>query len=78
MKISVKCFATMAEAHQCDYRQASPHELPNGATVKDLAKVLGIAPEEVKLVFVNGKGAELDTVLKEGDQVGLAPATGGM
>jgi molybdopterin converting factor small subunit len=78
MKVSVKCFATMAEANACDYRQSTAQELRNGATVKDLATILGIATEGIKLIFVNGKGAELDTVLKEGDQVGLAPATGGM
>ena len=78
MKISVKCFATLAEADQCDYRQANQHELSQGETVKGLIKQLGIAPEEIKLVFVNGKSADQDTVLQEGDQVGLAPATGGM
>ena len=29
-------------------------------------------------VFVNGKKADFDTVLSNGDQIGLAPATGGM
>jgi len=29
-------------------------------------------------IFVNGQKATLGTVLHKGDQVGLAPATGGM
>jgi hypothetical protein len=32
----------------------------------------------VKLIFVNGQKASLDTVLKNGDQVGLSPPVGGM
>jgi molybdopterin converting factor small subunit len=32
----------------------------------------------VKLIFVNGKAASLDTVLHNGDQVGVGPAVGGM
>ncbi len=78
MKISVKCFATLAEAHACDYREAAHHEVPEGETVRDLAVRLGIPAEKINLVFVNGKGADLDTVLKDSDQLGIAPATGGM
>jgi molybdopterin converting factor small subunit len=43
-----------------------------------LTKRLNQSPENIKLVFVNGKQAEMNSVLKDGDQVGLAPATGGM
>ncbi len=78
MKVNVKCFATLAEAEACDYRETTAHDVPEGATVRVLAAALNIKPEDVKLVFVNGKGGSLDTVLKEGDQVGLAPPSGGM
>ncbi len=78
MKVTVKCFANLAEAEACDYRQATPYDLQEGATVRDLAQMLSIDPQQIKLIFVNGKGEKLDTVLKEGDQVGLAPPSGGM
>ena len=38
---------------------------------------LGIPPEELKLVFLNGLHAGLDAALKDGDRVGLFPAVGG-
>jgi molybdopterin converting factor small subunit len=34
--------------------------------------------ENLKIAFVNGRVVTFDTVLKPGDQVGLAPAVGGM
>jgi len=37
-----------------------------------------ISEKDVKLILVNGQGASLDTVLHNGDQVGLGPAVGGM
>lgn len=43
-----------------------------------LIKRLNQSPENIKIVFVNGKHAETNSVLKDGDQVGLAPASGGM
>ena len=38
----------------------------------------GLPKEEIKLIFVNNKRAGFDTVLKDGDQVALAPPVGGM
>lgn len=78
MKINLKCFATLAEADTCDYKGSTTTTVAEGATVRDLLKEAKIAEKEVKLIFVNGKRAELDTVLRPGDQVGLAPPVGGM
>ncbi len=46
--------------------------------MRQLLAQAGIPDRDVKLIFVNGRKAELDTALRDGDQVGLAPATGGM
>jgi molybdopterin converting factor small subunit len=78
MNIQLKCFATLAEADTCDYRSSTPKTLPSGATVRQLLAQARIPDRDVKLIFVNGRKAELDTALRDGDQVGLAPATGGM
>ncbi len=78
MDIKLKCFATLAEADKCDYQNSTPKTLPEGATVGKLLSQAAIPEREVKLIFVNGQKASLDTVLHNGDQVGLAPATGGM
>jgi molybdopterin converting factor small subunit len=78
MKITVKCFSSLADADTCDYKDSTPYELKNGETVTALIKRLDRSPEDIKIVFVNGKQVEKNSVLKDGDQVGLAPATGGM
>lgn len=78
MDINLKCFATLAEADTCDYKGSTTKTVAQGATVRDLLKEAKIAEKDVKLIFVNGKRAEIDTVLRAGDQVGLAPPVGGM
>jgi molybdopterin converting factor small subunit len=78
MNIGLKCFATLAEADKCDYKNSTPKALPDGSTIRNLLSKEAIPEKDVKLIFVNGKHSALDTVLHDGDQVGLAPAVGGM
>lgn len=78
MKIYVKCFATFVKEGTCDYRLATPFDLPAGQTIKALLKRLGVAREAVKIAFVNNRIVTLDTMLNDGDRVALAPAVGGM
>jgi molybdopterin converting factor small subunit len=78
MNIGLKCFATIAEADKCDYKGSTSKTLPDGSTVRKLLIQAAINEKDVKLIFVNGKQSALDTVLHDGDQVGLAPAVGGM
>ena len=78
MEINVKCFASLAEADKCDYSKSTPKKLPEGARVRDLLKEINIDEKDVKLIFVNSKHADFETVLHPGDMVGLAPPTGGM
>lgn len=78
MKVQIKCFATLSKDEVCDYHDATAYELASGATVADLAKVVDVDPEEVKIIFVNNKQAKMNHVLNDGDQVALAPKSGGM
>ena len=73
MQIEVRCFATL-----------SPHtpkgnhlDLPDGTTAGEAMHILGIRPEDLKLIFVNGVHAEPDRVLNDGDRVAFVPAVGG-
>lgn len=74
MKIAVKCFATLAEFAP---EGAESFEVSEGLTVGGLIALLGIGPEEVKIMFVNGTHETPEKVLAEGDRVGLFPAIGG-
>ena len=78
MKVNLKCFSKLVNAETCDYRDSTPYDLDNGQSVEDLISRAGIAKEDVKIVFVNSRKVDFNTVLTDGDQVGLAPAVGGM
>lgn len=78
MKVDLVCFSKLANADTCDYHGATVYELPEGRTVADLARIAGIAPKDVKIAFVNRRISSVDTLLSDGDRVGLAPAVGGM
>ena len=78
MNVQVKCFANLADAESCTFEKSTAYEFDSGATVTKLMHHINVAPESVKLIFVNGKHAEASTVLSDGDQVALAPAVGGM
>ncbi|MCG6910503.1 MAG: MoaD/ThiS family protein [Deltaproteobacteria bacterium] len=78
MKVNLKCFATLSKDSQCDYRESTAYDLSEGATVNDLAERAEILPKDIKIAFVNSRVVALETVLSDGDNVGLAPAVGGM
>ena len=50
----------------------------DGQTVEALVERAGIDKKSVKIAFVNNKTVDFDTVLSEGDRIGLAPSVGGM
>lgn len=73
MRVRVKCFATLGD-------HTPPEgflELEGGSTVEALLPLLRLDVADIKLVFVNSKNSALETVLADGDQVGLFPAVGG-
>jgi sulfur carrier protein ThiS len=78
MKVKVKCFSTLVKADVCDYHGAKEHDVPEGTTVKDLVDKLSLPADEIKIMFVNSKEVEANTVLKDGDQIAFSPVTGGM
>ena len=78
MKVQLKCFSTLVNPGTCDYRESTAYELSEGQTVEDLVKKAGIVREDLKIAFVNGRVVPFVTALSDGDQVGLAPAVGGM
>jgi sulfur carrier protein ThiS len=78
MKVTMKCFATLSEDGKCNFHDGTDYQLDDGQTVEDLIEAAGLQKEEIKIAFVNSKKVGLDSVLSEGDRIGLAPATGGM
>jgi molybdopterin converting factor small subunit len=73
MNITVKCYATLAPFSP----QGGQFCLPKQATVHDLARALALPEQEIKIIFVNGRSAELPDSLHEGDRIGFFPPVGG-
>ncbi|MGQ9695480.1 MAG: MoaD/ThiS family protein [Thermodesulfobacteriota bacterium] len=78
MQIRVKLFATLTRhgAH-ANSGTSLVINIAEDATIADLIKKLQLPPEEVKVVFVNGRARPYDWRLKSGDEVGLFPPIGG-
>jgi molybdopterin synthase sulfur carrier subunit len=62
-----------------DYNPATGCEMTAeaGATVRDVARLLQIPEEEVKLIMVNGVGVPWETPLAGKERVALFPPVGG-
>lgn len=54
-----------------------PYSVDDGDRVEDLLKNLKIGVDEVKLIMINGRAAETDHFLNNGDRVGIFPPIGG-
>ena len=78
MQVDLKCFAKLVNPGTCDFKESTSYELDQGQTVQHLLEQAEISREDIKIAFVNSRVVDLDTVLSEGDRVGLAPAVGGM
>ncbi len=78
MKIEIRLFATLAPyAHHRDLAADGTFHIKEPATILDVVSLFGVPEEEIKLVFLNGVRASLDSPLKHGDRVGVFPPIGG-
>ena len=78
MKVNLRCFSTLVNPETCNFTESKAYDLKEGQTVGDLLQQIQVPDEDVKIAFVNSRIVKLDTVLSDGDNVGLAPAVGGM
>ena len=78
MKVNLRCFSTLVNPERCNFNDSTAYNLKDGQTVEDLLKKIDVSNEDVKIAFVNSRIVGFDTVLSDGDNVGLAPAVGGM
>ena len=76
MKLKVKLMSLFAKYGKED-SEGFTH-LDEGRTIRALAEYLGLPMERVKIVTVNGKQGDLETLLSENDLVYIfPPAIGG-
>ncbi len=78
MKIEVNLYATLKRYIKNETEsKSSAIDVEEGTCVKDIIQKLKIPADSVKLIFINGVHAKVDTTLKDGDRLGLFPPVGG-
>ena len=73
MQLTVKLFAYFRD-NRFKQKQA---DYPEGTTVEDIIRSLGIKPDEVGVTMINSRHCELHQVPAEGDQLAIFPMIGG-
>ena len=73
MRFTVKLFAYFRD----NRFQAEVREYPEGTTVEEVIRSLGIDLEEVGVTMINSRHCTLDQVPAENDQLAIFPAIGG-
>ena len=79
MQITVRLLASYRQylPDHHDPRAGYPYQIEDGALVGDLLAALPIPPNDFSTFLVNGRHAERDQVLQEGDVLSVFPAAGG-
>jgi molybdopterin converting factor small subunit len=73
MKITVKLFAYFRDNRFKEQRA----DYPEGTTVEEIIRSLGIKPDEVGVTMINSRHCELQQVPAAGDQLAIFPMIGG-
>lgn len=76
MIVKLKFFAGLREYLPAD---ESPHlaELEPGAVVADVFRIYGVPADKPRIILVNGRHAEPDHVLADGDLLSVFPPVAG-
>jgi len=72
--IDLKLFATLQKFAP---HASGAHMVEAGTSVRNLVRELGIPETKARLIFINSFKVTLDTVLKDGDRLGIFPPVGG-
>lgn len=73
MRVTIKLFATFREGRF----KVEERELLEESRVLDVLQPLNLKPEEIAICLLNGRDANEQSVLKEGDTLALFPPVGG-
>lgn len=73
MQVTVKLFATLRQGRF----KVETRDYPEGKTIREIIEELAIPEEELALILVNGRDAELEQPLRDGDTLALFPPVGG-
>jgi molybdopterin converting factor small subunit len=78
VRVEVRLFATLAAFLPPDSRDgAAELEIPEGSTVADVTRRLGIPPDLARVVLVNGRDMGTEAPLVKADVVTIFPPLAG-
>ena len=78
MKIEVHLHTTLRQESEENKGQVIHLELPSGSTIRDLLEILRIDLDPAHLLFIqNGKTADLNQDIEDGDVISIMTAISG-
>jgi sulfur carrier protein ThiS len=78
MKVEVNLYASLAQyVPPTSDGKSFVMELSEGTRIRDALAHLKVPGEAVKIIFLNGIHATADTVLRNGDRLGVFPPVAG-
>jgi molybdopterin converting factor small subunit len=78
MKVEVVALATLRQfMPDVPLGGARSMEVAPGTTMLELRDMVGLPPDEVRVIIRNHRQAELDDVVQDGDRVAFIPAVAG-
>ena len=78
MKVEIHLYATLGRYLPDRVKEADGViEIEEGITVGELMQRLKVPGEKVKLVFIDNLHADKDSVLQDGNRLGIFPPVGG-
>ena len=72
-RIIIKLSASLRDRVSAHDRGLLYQQVRPGTTVEELIRILGLSPDQVRMIMVNGRGDRSDRVLRDGDRVALFP-----
>ena len=77
MRVDVALFASLSDHHAVngDGRTRS-YEVPDGTLISDVIAILGL-PDQPRIVFVDGRHAEENRELHDGERLAIFPPVAG-
>ena len=78
MRVYAKLFASLQKLVPCDTRKKHVVcELPEGATVADLIRQLGLSSGDAGIIVADDVHVEINAVLREGQEIHIFPPLAG-
>lgn len=74
MQVTIKLHASLRPYGRSDSNNGLfTLETAEKATVREVIQELGIPPEKVRMILLNGRGVDSESILSDGDRVALFP-----